>query len=170
MIKKKTFMKHFQGFIMSNKLRECFLTLFFSGRFPIASGTVGSVVALIFGIPLLYFSNNTLFLCAVLIGAIAVKQIDIFEQNGGEHDDKSIVIDELVGLWIALAFVPFSWFGIISAFVFFRIFDIWKPSLVGYIDSKVKGGLGVVGDDALAGILAGLASGGLLKVVDYFLH
>ncbi|WP_027326899.1 phosphatidylglycerophosphatase A [Helicobacter pametensis] len=148
---------------MSNKLRLCFLTLFFSGKSPKASGTVGSFVALLLALPILYFSNNTLFLCAILIGAIAIKQIDIFEANGGEHDDKSIVIDELVGLWIALSFVPFSWVGIIAAFVFFRIFDIWKPSLVGYFDSKVQGGWGVVGDDAIAGILAGLLSAGLVR-------
>lgn len=167
MIVKKIFIYLFLGFIMSNKLRMCFLTLFGSGRFPRASGTAGSFVALLLGLPILYFSNNTLFMCAVLIGVIAIKQIDIFETDGGKHDDKSIVIDELVGLWIALSFIPFSWIGIGCAFVFFRVFDIWKPSLVGYFDAKVKGGMGVVGDDALAGILAGLASGGVIRILEW---
>lgn len=160
-------MNRFRGFIMSNRLRWCFLTLFGSGESPKASGTVGSVVALIIGAPILYLSNNTLFLCAVLIGLIAIKQIDLYEENGGLHDDKRIVIDELVGLWFALSFVPFSWMNVLIAFVFFRIFDIWKPSLVGYFDQRVKGGWGVVGDDVLAGILAGLASGAVLRIIEF---
>lgn len=154
---------------MSSKLRLCFLSLFFSGKFPFASGTVGSLVALILALPILYFSQNTLFLSALLIAVIAVKQIDRFEEEGGEHDDKNIVIDELVGQWIALSFVQFSWVEIIGAFVFFRLFDIWKPSLIGYLDKNVKGGWGVVGDDALAGILAGLSIAGLMKIFSFLL-
>lgn len=158
---------------MLNKWRLCFLSVFFSGYTPFASGTFGSLVALFLGLPILCYSNNTLFLCAALVGVIAIREIDFFEQNGGGHDDKRIVIDELVGLWIALSFIPFSWesamswIGVIVAFVFFRIFDIWKPSLVGYFDSKIKGGMGVVGDDVLAGILAGLTSGGIIKALEF---
>lgn len=159
-------MKISLGFIMSNKWRICFLSLFWSGKSPFAPGTIGSFVALILALPILFFSQNTLFLLAMFLGVIAIKQIDIFEKEGGIHDDSWIVIDELVGLWVALSFVPFSMMGVICSFVFFRIFDIWKPSLVGYFDSKVKGGLGVVGDDVLAGVLAGLVSAGILKIVD----
>lgn len=115
------------------------------------------------GLPFLYFSQETLFLLAILLGGIAVKQINIYEQNGGMHDDKSIVIDELVGVWIAMSFVNlkalsvYEGIGAVAlSFVFFRIFDIWKPSFIGKIDREVKGGLGVVGDDALAGFVAGL--------------
>ncbi|WP_053829197.1 phosphatidylglycerophosphatase A, partial [Helicobacter heilmannii] len=135
--------------------RECFLTLFYAGKFPKGPGTVGSVVALFLGLPLLYLSANTLFLCAVLIGLIAIKQIDIYEEQTQSHDDKQIVIDELVGMWMAMAIAGLSWLGVIASFVFFRLFDIYKPSLIGKIDRDVKGGLGVVGDDALAGICGG---------------
>ncbi|BDQ26596.1 Phosphatidylglycerophosphatase A [Helicobacter heilmannii] len=138
--------------------RECFLTLFYAGKFPKGPGTVGSVVALFLGLPLLYLSANTLFLCAVLIGLIAIKQIDIYEEQTQSHDDKQIVIDELVGMWMAMAIAGLSWLGVIASFVFFRLFDIYKPSLIGKIDRDVKGGLGVVGDDALAGICGGFCA------------
>ncbi|WP_197271585.1 phosphatidylglycerophosphatase A, partial [Helicobacter ailurogastricus] len=83
--------------------RACFLTLFYSGKFPKGPGTAGSVVALFLGLPILYLSANTLFLCAILIGLIAIKQIDIYEAQTHIHDDKQIVIDELVGMWMAMA-------------------------------------------------------------------
>ncbi|WP_233702028.1 phosphatidylglycerophosphatase A family protein [Helicobacter enhydrae] len=149
---------------MSNKVHLWFLTLFYSGKSPIAPGTIGSLVALPLGLPIMYFSHNTLFLLTLIIAILAVKQIDLYESNGGQHDDKSIVIDELVGLWLALCLVPFDVWSIIGAFVLFRIFDIYKPSLIGVIDQKWQGGLGVVADDALAGILSGLCVGGVMKL------
>lgn len=152
---------------MSNKWRVCFLSLFWSGKSPFAPGTIGSLVALVLALPLLLFSSNTLFLLAIFLGVVAIKQIDAFEKEGGIHDASWIVIDELVGLWIALSFVPVSMIGILCSFVFFRIFDIWKPSLVGYFDTQIKGGLGVVGDDALAGVLAGLVSAGIIKILSF---
>ncbi|WP_120951830.1 phosphatidylglycerophosphatase A [Helicobacter sp. L8] len=138
--------------------RECFLTVFYAGKFPKGPGTAGSVVALLLGLPILYASPNTLFLSALLIGLIAIKQIDIYEQEHNTHDPKHIVIDELVGMWIAMAVAGWGWLSLIASFVFFRLFDIYKPSLIGTIDTKVTNGLGVVGDDALAGLLGGLCA------------
>ncbi|WP_245942769.1 phosphatidylglycerophosphatase A family protein [Helicobacter brantae] len=158
-------MKGFLISTMSNKMRMLFLTLFYSGKFPKASGTAGSLLATLLALPILNFSNNTLFLLAILLGGIAIKEIDIYEKNGGEHDDKSIVIDELVGVWIALSIAPFTWLNTLLCFVFFRVFDITKPSFIGKIDREVKGGLGVVGDDALAGVCAGLCVGGIHKLL-----
>lgn len=137
-------------------IKNWFLSLFYSGYFPKAPGTFGSVVALILGIPILYYSQETLFLLALFIGLVAIKHIDLYEKHTNSHDDKSIVIDELVGIWIAMAMIGFGVFELILSFVLFRIFDIYKPSLIGKIDREVKGGMGVVGDDALAGVLAGL--------------
>ncbi|WP_120955942.1 phosphatidylglycerophosphatase A [Helicobacter mehlei] len=148
--------------------RECFLTLFFSGKVSKGPGTAGSAVALVLGLPILYVSANTLFLCAILIGLIAIKQIDIYEAQTNTHDDKEIVIDELVGMWMAMAIAGWSWVGIIASFIFFRLFDILKPSIIGKIDRDVEGGLGVVGDDALAGILGGLCALILTHLVKVF--
>ncbi|GAA8360337.1 phosphatidylglycerophosphatase A [Helicobacter pylori] len=149
-------------------LRACFLTLFFSGYSKKAPGTIGSLVALLLGLPILIFSANTLFLAAVLIGLIAITQIDKEEEESKIHDSSYIVIDELVGMWLAMAISGLSLAGVILSFIFFRIYDITKPSLIGKIDKEVKGGLGVVADDALAGVLAGLSTLLVINILGFF--
>ncbi|WQY28890.1 phosphatidylglycerophosphatase A [Helicobacter pylori] len=149
-------------------LRACFLTLFFSGYSKKAPGTIGSLVALLLGLPILIFSANTLFLAAVLIGLIAITQIDKEEEESKIHDSSYIVIDELVGIWLAMAISGLSLAGVILSFIFFRIYDITKPSLIGKIDKEVKGGLGVVADDALAGVLAGLSVLLVINILGFF--
>ncbi|GHQ85645.1 phosphatidylglycerophosphatase A [Helicobacter pylori] len=149
-------------------LRACFLTLFFSGYSKKAPGTIGSLVALLLGLPVLIFSANTLFLAAVLIGLIAIAQIDKEEEESKIHDSSYIVIDELVGMWLAMAISGLSLAGVVLSFIFFRIYDITKPSLIGKIDKEVKGGLGVVADDALAGVLAGLSALLIIHILGFF--
>ncbi len=149
-------------------LRACFLTLFFSGYSKKAPGTIGSLVALLLGLPILIFSANTLFLGAVFVGLIAITQIDKEEEETKRHDSSYIVIDELVGMWLAMAISGLSLAGVILSFIFFRIYDITKPSLIGRIDKEVKGGLGVVADDALAGVLAGLSALLVINVLGFF--
>ncbi len=149
-------------------LRACFLTLFFSGYSKKAPGTIGSLVALLLGLPILIFSANTLFLGAIFVGLIAIAQIDKEEEETKRHDSSYIVIDELVGMWLAMAISGLSLAGVILSFIFFRIYDITKPSLIGKIDKEVKGGLGVVADDALAGVLAGLSALLVISVLGFF--
>ncbi len=149
-------------------LRACFLTLFFSGYSKKAPGTIGSLVALLLGLPVLIFSANTLFLAAILIGLIAIVQIDKEEEESKIHDSSYIVIDELVGMWLAMAISGLSLAGVVLSFIFFRIYDITKPSLIGKIDKEVKGGLGVVADDALAGVLAGLSVLLIINILGFF--
>ncbi len=149
-------------------LRACFLTLFFSGYSKKAPGTIGSLVALLLGLPVLIFSANTLFLGAVFVGLIAIAQIDKEEEESKIHDSSYIVIDELVGMWLAMAISGLSLAGVVLSFIFFRIYDITKPSLIGRIDKEVKGGLGVVADDALAGVLAGLSALLVISILGFF--
>ncbi|GAA7798018.1 phosphatidylglycerophosphatase A [Helicobacter pylori] len=149
-------------------LRACFLTLFFSGYSKKAPGTIGSLVALLLGLPVLIFSANTLFLGAIFVGLIAITQIDKEEEESKVHDSSYIVIDELVGMWLAMAISGLSLAGVVLSFIFFRIYDITKPSLIGKIDKEVKGGLGVVADDALAGILAGLSVLLVIHILEFF--
>ncbi|MGL2422459.1 phosphatidylglycerophosphatase A [Helicobacter pylori] len=149
-------------------LRACFLTLFFSGYSKKAPGTIGSLVALLLGLPVLIFSANTLFLGAIFVGLIAIAQIDKEEEETNRHDSSYIVIDELVGMWLAMAISGLSLAGVILSFIFFRIYDITKPSLIGKIDKEVKGGLGVVADDALAGVLAGLSALLVIHILGFF--
>lgn len=150
-----------------------FITLGYSGLAPKAPGTVGTLVSLPLGILILmYFGSQTLFLATALISIIAIKAINKYEKKTGIHDDKRIVIDELAGMWFALSIAPaitivasdiFIWengflIQSILSFVLFRYFDIAKPSIIGRIDREVAGGLGVMGDDIIAGFAAGISS------------
>lgn len=125
-------------------------------------------MALLLGLPILIFSANTLFLGAIFVGLIAIAQIDKEEEESKVHDSSYIVIDELVGMWLAMAISGLSLAGVILSFIFFRIYDITKPSLIGKIDKEVKGGLGVVADDALAGVLAGLSVLLVIHILGFF--
>lgn len=123
---------------------------------------------MLLGLPILIFSANTLFLGAIFVGLIAIAQIDKEEEETKRHDSSYIVIDELVGMWLAMAISGLSLAGVVLSFIFFRIYDITKPSLIGKIDKEVKGGLGVVADDALAGILAGLSALLVISILGFF--
>lgn len=123
---------------------------------------------MLLGLPILIFSANTLFLGAIFVGLIAITQIDKEEEETNIHDSSHIVIDELVGMWLAMAISGLSLAGVILSFIFFRIYDITKPSLIGKIDKEVKGGLGVVADDALAGVLAGLSVLLVIHILGFF--
>lgn len=157
-----------------------FITLGYSGLFPKAPGTAGSLVALIIGIPALaYLGSQLMFTLTLLISAIAVKEINKYEQKSGSHDDKRIVIDELAGMWLALSIAPGIMLGFdeilsyengfliqaVLAFVFFRFFDIKKPSVIGKIDKKVSGGIGVMGDDIVAGFAAGISTALVWQII-----
>ncbi len=150
-----------------------FITVGYSGLFPKAPGTMGTLASLPLGIAiLLFFGPQTLFMATILITLIAIKAIDKHESIVNEHDDSRIVIDELVGMWFALSIAPgvgfdlstlMTWnngiaLQIVLSFIFFRIYDIKKPSIIGRIDRETKGGLGVMGDDIIAGFAAGITA------------
>jgi len=150
-------------------MRRLFLTFFYSGLLPKAPGTWGTIAGAILGVGILhYLGLETLFLSMVLITIIAIKEIDKEEAQSGIHDASEIVIDEVAGIWLAMAMSGATMTQIILSIVFFRVFDIWKPSIIGRIDREVKGGLGVMGDDLLAGVFAGIASAGVYQALGYF--
>jgi phosphatidylglycerophosphatase A len=148
-----------------------FLTVGYSGLAPKAPGTVGSLVALPLGVLILaYFGPQTLFLAALLLTLAGIKAVNTYQKTSGTHDDSRIVIDELVGMWLALSIAPGLFtpldklfildngmlLQIVLSFVFFRYFDIKKPSIIGRIDREAPGGYGVMFDDVVAGISAGI--------------
>ncbi len=140
-------------------MRKLFLTFFYTGLSPYAPGTIGSIAGAIVGyIILLYLPISTLFLLAILITIFSIKEIDIYEKENNAHDPKEIVIDEVVGVWIAFSLSSATLLQMILSLIFFRIYDIWKPSIIGKIDKNYNGGIGVMGDDIIAGILAGISS------------
>ena len=161
-------------------LNRLFITFFGSGLAPKAPGTAGSLAALIVGVALLeVIPMQTLFMLTLAITIIGIFEINKYETLTGTHDDKSIVIDEVSGMWIALMFalstaenMHFAYareVAIVGSFAAFRLFDIWKPSTIGTIDRKVKGGLGVMGDDVLAGVAGGFLTIIVLMGLDKFL-
>ena len=126
-------------------------TFFYLGKLPKAPGTWGSLGALFVWslIPESLLFRFTLLVITLIIGFIAcefsLQQID-------DPDPSYIVIDEVVGLWIALLFVPKTIFFSLLGFVLFRLFDILKPSFI-YSVQFLKGSLGVMLDDVFAGFL-----------------
>jgi phosphatidylglycerophosphatase A len=124
------------------------------GYLPMAPGTFGTLVA----IPVWWiFSEFSLVAYIALTAALTVIAIwasseanKIYE----DHDASQIVIDEVVGLLCAAVAVPFEWKQIIVVFLLFRFFDILKPPPVRWLDKNVKGGVGVVLDDVVAGFQA----------------
>jgi phosphatidylglycerophosphatase A len=131
-------------------------TWFGSGLAPKAPGTFGSLAALPFAYPIVLYAGwiGVLF-AGLLIGAVGVPIVNMYLKEFDRADDPSeVVIDEVSGMWIALAAVPFTWWGWLLAFVLFRLFDITKPWPVSWADEKLPDGLGVMLDDVLAGIMA----------------
>ena len=150
-------------------MQRVFLTFFGAGLSPKAPGTVGTLAALIVGLAIIYtMGMETLFMATLAITIIGIFEINKYEKVTGVHDLQEIVIDEAAGIWITLMVVyptalsvsyPYGeLIGIILSFASFRLFDIWKPSTIGTIDRKVTGGLGVMGDDILAGFAGGFLS------------
>ncbi len=150
-------------------LQKLFLTFFGAGLSPKAPGTIGTLAALPVGLAILYYLGmQALFLVTFSVSVIAIFEINKYEKNTGIHDHQQIVIDEAVGIWLSLMIAlsattevsyPYAkLIAIVLSFVAFRLFDIWKPSTIGKIDRDVPGGLGVMGDDILAGIAGGLLS------------
>lgn len=139
-------------------LTKIYLTFFYTGLSKKASGTIGSVAALPFAYLTLYYLNQFyLTVFSLIIFFISIKIIDNYEKVIKIHDAKEIVIDEVCGVFlaIALSYNNHLWHFIL-AFILFRFFDITKPSIIGRIDKKVKGGLGVMLDDLLAGFFAAM--------------
>ncbi len=150
-------------------MRKTFLTFFYTGLLPYAPGTWGTIAGAVVALVILHFlTPETLILGAILLTIIAVKEIDKQEKLTGIHDASEIVIDEVAGVWVALALSGATVTQIIFSIIYFRIFDIWKPSFIGRIDRDVKGGLGVMGDDILAGVVAGICSAGTFQVLTHF--
>ncbi len=141
-------------------MRKAFLTFFYSGLLPKMPGTWGSILGAIFGyIIIKYLGFQTLFLLTILITVVAIKEIDKYEREVGIHDSSEIVIDEVAGVWLAFCISGATAIQLVLGLIFFRVFDIWKPSVIGRIDRDIKGGLGVMGDDLIAGVFAGICSG-----------
>ena len=141
------------------RLATFLATFGYSGLIRPAPGTWGSLAALPVGWLIVWLGGQVALAVAILVtfvvGLWAARAH--MRAHRTMHDPSEIVIDEAAGQWIPL--LPFTVFdpvGYLVAFVSFRLFDIWKPGPVGWADSRLKGSLGVMADDIVAGVFAGV--------------
>ena len=147
-------------------------TFGYVGFLPGPAGTWGSLAALPIGYLLHLLGGPLLFVVAIAAAYVAgywAARVETFETE--DLDPAHIVIDEVVGQWVALlplslglwaAGAPahlFPWPGWVGGFLLFRLFDIWKPGPVGWAERRFGGGLGVMMDDLVAGALGAVALG-----------
>jgi phosphatidylglycerophosphatase A len=131
-------------------------TVGYCGYFPIAPGTLGSAAGLVFY--LLVWWTKSPIVEAVLIGGLFAAGVwagTTAERFFGGIDPGPIVIDEVVGMLITLAFIPVGVSGAIAGFFLFRVFDVIKPFPAGRLE-RLHGGLGVMADDAMAAVYANI--------------
>ncbi len=144
---------------------DCLALGFGSGLAPVGPGTAGTLVA----IPIYYFMQPlslpvyllivaVLFIAGIYICAHTTRRL-------GVHDHGGIVWDEIVGYLVTMTAAPAGWEWLLAGFVLFRIFDIFKPWPIRWLDRQVHGGFGIMLDDLVAGVFALLVLQGLL----YFL-
>jgi len=140
---------------------------FGAGLSRFAPGTFGTLVAIplywfMQPLPILYYSLITVLLFVVgifLCGAAA--------QKLGVHDHPGIVWDEIVGYLVTMFLAPAGIVWAMVGFALFRLFDIWKPAPIAWLDAKVSGGLGIMVDDILAGIYAAVVLQLLVLLLPY---
>ncbi len=128
-------------------------TVFGAGLSPVAPGTVGSLVA----VPAAWLiaataGHGALLAATVLVFFVGWWASTVYTQRTGIADPGAVVIDEVAGQWLVLAVAPLELWYYAAGFALFRLFDITKPWPVSWADRRIKGGLGVMLDDILAGL------------------
>jgi phosphatidylglycerophosphatase A len=144
---------------MRIKLANLISTWFGAGYFPKAPGTAGSIAALAIGILLHRYAAFGQWQFAVLAAVTflpAVWAAGVTAAATGITDPHFVVIDEVIGTWIALAGArAYNWKSYLAALALFRLFDIWKPPPVRQLEA-LPGGWGINLDDVMAGVFAAL--------------
>ena len=126
-------------------------TIGFLGYFPFASGTIGSLFALI--LYLLTDLPTYAHLSVIVLGALlGIHASTVAERILREKDSKKIIIDEFIGFYVSVFYLPKTFGFVFSAFLLFRFFDILKPLFISKLEKTLSNGLGVMADDILAGI------------------
>lgn len=139
---------------------------FGSGLAPKAQGTCGSLAALLPWLLLRQLPLPLYALVVVLSFALGVWACNVAGRALGVDDHRSLVWDEFVGQWIALVPALLApWWAVLAGFALFRLFDVAKPWPIGWLDRRLKGGLGVMVDDVVAGVFAAVVLGAGLALL-----
>jgi phosphatidylglycerophosphatase A len=139
---------------LNDKLIKFLASGFGAGLSPYAPGTAGTLIGVLLCLPFIELPWIARLLFVIALLAVSIYVAGRAEKIYGKKDDQRIVIDEIIGLQIAILPAAVSVLNLCIAFVLFRIFDIWKPFPVKNLQ-KLRGGWGVVMDDVAAGIYAG---------------
>jgi len=136
------------------------------GLMPLTPGSFATLggLAIYFCIWHLPWWGYLIVLC--LVTWLAIDLSDRLSKAYKLHDPTVVCLDEFAGMLLTLFLVPTHWYFIIAGFLLFRLFDIWKPWLVGIIDKKMDSGFGMVLDDLVAAVFAWI----ILQVINYLLN
>ena len=142
----------------------------YCGYFPIAPGTVGSVAGLVVYL-LVWWTQSSIVESALIVAIFAAGTwaATRAERFFGGIDPGPVVIDEVLGMLVTLAFLPVGWTGVLAGFFLFRVFDIIKPYPANRLE-KFHGGFGIMADDAMAGIYANLSLRLLMWLLPGWIH
>jgi len=153
-----------------NFIYKSLATVFGAGYFPVGPGTAGAIAGCIAlwlfeKFNLISTTNTPLLFIGLILGTtiLGIIATDKLENEWGK-DPQKIVLDEVIGMWITMMFVQFTWLNLLIGFVLFRFFDIAKPLGIRKMES-LGGGLGVMADDMLAGIYANI----VLQLIVFFI-
>lgn len=144
------------------KTANIIATAGYIGKIPFAPGTFGSLAGIVF----FYFTSGlspawqmaSLF-CLMIIAVVSAHKA---EEIMGETDPSAVVIDEVAGMAVTCMGLPFSFPVVICAFILFRLFDIFKPFPINWLEQRFSGGLGIVIDDVFAGLICRIILGVLV--------
>jgi len=159
---------------MIKKINLFFLTFFLIGKIKYAPGTIASFFACILFLLLInFFTLNVIFLITLIIFISSLLAINYSYEEFNSEDPQEIVIDEVVGQMLILLAIPIYetlyplpvFYYCTGSFILFRLFDIWKPYPINYIDNNVRGSLGIMLDDIMASVYSILT----LCVIFFFL-
>ncbi|MCD6040167.1 MAG: p [Gammaproteobacteria bacterium] len=125
---------------------------FGSGAAPFAPGTFGTLMGIPFYLAMQSLSHVLYLILLVLIILASMWLCDKVSKEIGIHDHSGMCLDEIVGYLVTMYAAPHGILWIWLGFLLFRLFDIWKPWPINYIDEKVSGGVGIILDDVLAGV------------------
>jgi phosphatidylglycerophosphatase A len=125
---------------------------FGTGALPVAPGTFGTLIAIPFYLAIQNLPSLAYFIIVLIVIAGSIWICDKVSREINVHDHQGMCLDEVVGYLVTMCGVPHGLKWIILGFLLFRLFDIWKPQPIRYLDEKLTGGAGVILDDVAAGI------------------
>lgn len=147
------------------RLSDVIATWFFSGKFPYASGTVGSFFTLPLVFILYSFGSGVIFITSIILFLVGWLATICVLKGQDNSDPGFVVIDEVVGQTLSFLFVsalfPLCWWMLVVGFFLFRFFDIFKIWPASFFDQRVHSAFGVMMDDVVAGLYAGLVLYGI---------